>query len=156
MVNFSILISSSEVTGPGGLFDINATLPLVAIQLILLTVILNVILYSPLLTVITERNEYILNNLAKGSEILAQANDLTAEYEQELSKVRKEAQLEITNSQKIHKEILETELTISQEYIDDLLDTSTTDLFNKKTIALSNLDTTVQSLCAEIESRLSI
>ena len=54
-------------------------------------VILNVILYSPLLTVITERNEYVLNNLAKASEILTQANDLTAEYEQELSKVRKEA-----------------------------------------------------------------
>jgi F-type H+-transporting ATPase subunit b len=156
MVNFSILISNSEVTGPGGLFDIDATLPLVAIQFILLTVVLNAILYSPLLTVITERNEYVLNNLAKASEILAQANDLTAEYEQELNKVRKEAQLEITNSQKIHKEILETELTISQKYIDDLLDNSTTDLLNKKSTALNSLDSIVQSLCVEIESRLSI
>jgi len=100
MVNFSILISNSEVTGPGGLFDIDATLPLVAIQFLLLMVILNVILYSPLLSVITERNEYILNNLAKASEILAQANELTGQYEQELNSVRKEAQLEITNSQK--------------------------------------------------------
>jgi F-type H+-transporting ATPase subunit b len=156
MVNFSILISNSEVTGPGGLFDIDATLPLVAIQFILLTVVLNAILYSPLLTVITERNEYVLNNLANAYEILAQANDLTAEYEQELNKVRKEAQLEITNSQKIHKEILETELTISQKYIDDLLDNSTTDLFNKKSMALNSLDSIVQSLCVEIESRLSI
>jgi len=156
MVNFSILISNSEVTGPGGLFDIDATLPLVAIQFILLTVILNVILYSPLLTVITERNEYVLNNLAQASEILAKANDLTAEYEQELNKVRKEAQLEITNSQKIHKEILETELTISQKYIDDLLNNSTTDLLNKKSTALNSLDSIVQSLCVEIESRLSI
>ena len=156
MVNFSILISNSEVTGPGGLFDIDATLPLVAIQFVLLTVVLNAILYSPLLTVITERNEYVLNNLAKASEILAQANDLTAEYEQELNKVRKEAQLEITNSQKIYKEILETELTISQKYIDDLLDNSTTDLLDKKSTALNSLDSIVQSLCVEIESRLSI
>lgn len=100
MVYFTTLISNSEVTGPGGLFDINATLPLVAIQFIILMVILNIILYSPLLTVITERNEYILNNLAKASEILTEANDLTTEYEQELTKVRKEAQLEIVNSQK--------------------------------------------------------
>lgn len=156
MVNFSILISNSEVTGPGGLFDIDATLPLVAIQFVLLTVVLNAILYSPLLTVITERNEYVLNNLAKASEILAQANDLTAEYEQELNKVRKEAQLEITNSQKIHKKILETELTISQKYIDDLLDNSTTDLLDKKSTALNSLDSIVQSLCVEIENRLSI
>jgi len=100
MVNLSILISSSEVSGPGGLFDINATLPLVAIQFVLLMVILNVILYSPLLSIIAERKEYILNKLAKASTILAKANELTAEYEQELDSVRKAAQLEITNSQK--------------------------------------------------------
>ena len=156
MVNFSILISSSEINGPGGLFDINATLPLVAIQFVLLMVILNVILYSPLLTIIEERKEYILNKLAKASEVLSQANELTAQYEQELTVVRKEAQLEITNSQKIHKEILEIELNISQKYIDNLLETITEDLLDKKNTALNSLDTIVQSLCVEIESRLSI
>jgi len=156
MLNFSILISNSEVTGPGGLFDINATLPLVAIQFLLLMVFLNIVLYSPLLAVIAERNDYILNNLAKASEILAKANELTAQYEQELNSVRKEAQLEITNSQKIHKEILEIELNISQKYIDNLLDTITTDLLDKKNTALNSLDAIVQSLCVEIETRLSI
>ena len=156
MVNLSILISSSEVSGPGGLFDIDATLPLVAIQFLLLMVILNVILYSPLLAIIAERKEYILSNLAKASDILAEANELTTQYEQELNSVRKEAQLEITNSQKIHKEILEIELNISQKYIDNLLDTITKDLFDKKSIALNSLDEIVQSLCIEIETRLSI
>jgi len=156
MVNFSILISSSEVSGPGGLFDINATLPLVAIQFVLLTLILNALLYSPLLAIISERKEYILGNLAKASEILSQANELTTQYEQELDSVRKEAQSEITNSQKIHKEILEIELNISQKYIDNLLDTITKDLLDKKNTAFNSLDTIVQSLCVEIETRLSI
>jgi F-type H+-transporting ATPase subunit b len=156
MINFSILISSSEVSGPGGLFDIDATLPLVAIQFLLLMVILNIILYNPLLTIIEERKEYILTNLSKASEILAKANSLTMQYEQELDSVRKEAQLEITNSQKIHKEILEVELNISQKYIDNLLDTITKDLLTKKDIALSSLDEIVQSLCSNIETRLAI
>lgn len=156
MVYFTTLISNSEVTGPGGLFDINATLPLVAIQFIILMVILNIILYSPLLTVITERNEYILNNLAKASEILTEANDLTTEYEQELTKVRKEAQLEIVNSQKIYKEILESELTLSQKYIDNILDNVTTDLIKKKNTTLNSLDTIVLSLSREIENKLLI
>jgi F-type H+-transporting ATPase subunit b len=156
MINLSILISSSEVSGPGGLFDFNATLPLVAIQFLLLTVLLNVILYNPLLTVIEERKEYILTNLGKASEILAEADKLTKQYEQELTSVRKEAQLEITNSQKIHKEILEIELNISQKYIDNLLDTIQKDLLSKKNIALNSLDEIVQSLCADIETRLSI
>jgi len=156
MINFSILISSSEIIGPGGLFDINATLPLVAIQFLLLMVILNIILYNPLLTIIEERKEYILTNLGKASQILSEAKKLTTQYEQELNNVRKEAQLEITNSQKINKEILEIELNISQKYIDNLLDTITKDLLSKKNIALNNLDEIVQSLCIDIETRLSI
>ena len=156
MINFSILLSSSEVSGPGGLFDIDATLPLVAIQFLILMVVLNIILYNPLLTIIEERKEYILTNLGKSSEILAEANKLTTQYEQELDSVRKEAQLEITNSQKIHKEILEVELNISQKYIDNLLDTITKDLLAKKEVALNSLDDIVQSLCANIETRLAI
>jgi len=156
MIDFSILTSSSEVSGPGGLFDLDATLPLVAIQFLLLMVVLNVILYNPLLTIIEERKEYILTNLSKASEILAEANKLTTQYEQELDSVRKQAQLEITNSQKIHKEILEVELNISQKYIDNLLDTITKDLLAKKDIALNNLDEIVESLCMNIETRLAI
>ena len=156
MINLSILISSSEISGPGGLFDFDATLPLIAIQFLLLMVILNIILYNPLLTVIDERKEYILTNLSKASETLAEANKLTTKYEQDLDSVRKEAQLEITNSQKIHKEILEVELNISQKYIDNLLDTIIKDLFTKKDVALNSLDEVVQSLCENIEIRLAI
>ena len=156
MINFSTLISLSEVEGPGGLFDINATLPLVAIQFILLMVLLNVILYSPLLTIIEERKEYILSNLAEASDKLAQAKELTTQYEQDLETARKEAQLEIANSQNIHKEILDLELNISQKYIDNLLEVISTDLNNQRETALNNLDTIVQSLCVEVENKLSI
>jgi F-type H+-transporting ATPase subunit b len=156
MINFSILISSSEVDGPGGLFDLNATLPLVAIQFVLLMFILNVTLYNPLLTIIEERKDYILTNLSEASDILQEANELTTKYEQELEDVRKQAQSEITKSQKIHKEILEVEVNISQKYIDSLLDKITRDLLNKKEIALNNLDEIVQSLATNIETRLAI
>ena len=156
MINFSTLILSSEVNGPGGLFDIDATLPLVAIQFLLLMVILNIVLYNPLLTIIEERKEYILTNLGKASELLAQANNLTTQYEEELTSVRKEAQLEITNSQKIHQEILDLEINISQKYLDNLLDTITNDFESRKTLALNNLEESVQSLCNDINTRLSI
>jgi F-type H+-transporting ATPase subunit b len=156
MINFSTLILSSEINGPGGLFDIDATLPLVAIQFLLLMVILNIVLYNPLLTIIEERKEYILTNLGKASELLAQANNLTAQYEEELTSVRKEAQLEITNSQKIHQEILDLEINISQKYLDNLLDTITNDFESRKTLALNNLEESVQSLCNDINTRLSI
>jgi F-type H+-transporting ATPase subunit b len=58
MSNFLTLIFSSEINGPGGLFDLDATLPLVAIQFVLLMIILNIILYNTVLLVIEERKEY--------------------------------------------------------------------------------------------------
>jgi F-type H+-transporting ATPase subunit b len=156
MINFSTLISLSEVEGPGGLFDINATLPLVAIQFILLMVLLNVILYSPLLTIIEERKEYVLSNLAEASEKLARAKYLSTRYEKSLEQFRKDGQLQIVNCQKKSKEILDLELNISQEYIDNLLEVISNDLINQKETALNNLETTVQSLCVEVENKLSI
>ena len=157
MVNFSTIILNSEVTtGPGGLFDFDATLPLVMIQFLLLIVILNTILYNPLLNIIEERKDYVLNNLSKASELLVQTNELLTTYEEKLSIVRKQAQLEITNSQKIHKEKLEQELNRSQESIDKLLSFEIIDLDSEKNLALNSLETVVQSLCNEIETQLSI
>ena len=150
------VISNSEVSGPGGLFDIDATLPLIALEFSLLMVILNIILYGPLLKVIEERKEYILTKLGKASELLAEANKLTSEYETELVSLRSEAQLEITNSQKIHKEVLDLEINISQSYLDELLNKVTIDFEEKRLIALDNLEESVQSLCDDINTRLSI
>jgi len=155
MFNLSILISDS-VEGPGGLFDIGATLPLVALQFVLLAFVLNSLLYTPLLTIISERNDSIVNNLANASQTLTKANELTTQYEQELSSVRKEAQLEIGKSQKIHKEILDIELDISQKYIDSLLDKVTIDFNNKKDDVLNNLDNQIKLLTSQIEKKLSI
>nr|YP_010277107.1 ATP synthase CF0 subunit II [Thalassionema frauenfeldii]UHY40630.1 ATP synthase CF0 subunit II [Thalassionema frauenfeldii]UHY41018.1 ATP synthase CF0 subunit II [Thalassionema frauenfeldii] len=156
MINFLMLFFSSEVSGPGGLFDIDATLPLIALEFVLLMVLLNILLYSPLLTVIDERKEYILTKLSKASELLTEANKMTTQYEEELASVRSEAQFEIANSQKIHKEILDLEINISQNYLDELLKIATDDFEEKRIAALDNLEESVQSLCDEINTKLSI
>ena len=157
MIYFSIVISNQDtIIGPGGLFDIDATLPLVIIQFILLSIILNVMLYSPLSVIITERKEYILTKLSQASKILAEANELRTEYQQKLNTAKKEAQLEITESQKIHTEIFASELTNSQNYIDNILESINQDLQIKKKMALSNLDNVVESLSINIENKLSI
>lgn len=156
MINFLTLFFSSEVSGPGGLFDIDATLPLIALEFVLLMVLLNILLYSPLLTVLDERKEYILTKLSKASELLTEANKMTTQYEEELASVRSEAQFEIANSQKIHKEILDLEINISQNYLDELLKIATDDFEEKRTAALNNLEESVQSLCDEINTKLSI
>ena len=156
MSNFLTLISSSEINGPGGLFDLGATLPLIGVQFVLLMIILNIILYNPVSTIIESRKEYILINLGEASELLGRAKNITTQYEAALKIVRNEAQLEIKNSQKIHKEILDLEINISQKYLDSLIDTITNDFEKRKTLALNNLEESVTSLCEDIKSYLDI
>jgi len=155
MINSSILIFSPEVIGPGGLFDLGATLPLVAIQFVLLMFILNITLYNPFLTIIEERNEYILTNLSEAANILERCNIFIAEYNRQIEVVRKETQLEVTKLQKMHKEILEIEVAISQRYLDSFLTKMNYHFLDKREIAINNLDDVVQSLTNDVVQLLS-
>jgi len=156
MINFSIFLSSSEINGPGGLFDLDATLLLVIIQFLLLVVILNKILYTPLAKLLEERQQYITINEAKKKEVDAENNKLTNAYNQKLDGIREKAEFELRNSQKIYDEIFEIELKTSQTYLDDFLNTTITELLDEKDRIMNDLNTIVQSLCLDIETRLSI
>ena len=152
MIDQLFLILSSEEKG--GLFDFGITLPLVAIEFLALMFVLNIILYNPLIQAINDRNEYILDNLAKASDMLIEANNLTTEYEAALTKTRKEASLDVTQSQKIHNEILELELNVSQKYIDDLLDRIINEFSTKKDKILTVLEGEIDALSSRILNKL--
>jgi len=156
MINQQIFLILSEETAKGGLFDIGATLPLVAIQFLLLMFVLNIILYNPILTVVDERNEYVLDNLSKTSDMLVAASDLSTQYEQELSNTKKEARVEIIKLQKIQKERFDNELRISQTYIDKLAQNVLENFSNKKSQVLTNLQTEIDLLSTQMLNKLSI
>lgn len=145
-MNEQIFILLAEESERGGLFDIGATLPLVAIQFLLLMFILNLILYNPLFTLMNQRNEYVLDNLNKASEMLDKATKLTTQYESELAVTKKNAQKEISQSQKIQKESFDTELELSQKYLDALVQKILGNFATKKQIVLDNLEPEINSL----------
>ena len=155
MINFSILISNSEVNGPGGLFDINATLPLVIVQFFLTGIVLNSLLFNPLIGLIDKRDNYVSDTIDKASKFLLEAEILTEQYEDKLEAVRKETQLDITDSQEIYKEVFQLVLKISQTYIDDLLSTISKDLLIKKEFASNNLTPVIELLHKDLLQKLA-
>jgi F-type H+-transporting ATPase subunit b len=138
----------------GGLFDFDGTLPLIGIQFLIFMFLLNTILYTPLLNVINERNQYINKNLAQASIILTQANKLTKQYEDQLLKARRKAQLEIASVQKVHKTILEMEIKSSQKIFDNYLIKILNNLKIEKSRILSSLEKEINSLTNEIMVRI--
>ena len=73
---FSLALQAVSTESEGGLFDFNATLPLMAIQILLLMVVLNLIFYKPIGQILDERDEYIRKQLTQASEILTKAEEV--------------------------------------------------------------------------------
>jgi len=153
-MNEQIFILLAEESERGGLFDIGATLPLVAIQFLLLMFILNLVLYNPLFTLMNQRNEYVLDNLSKASEMLRKATELTTQYESELAVTKKNAAKEISESQKVQKETFDTEVELSQKYLDTLVQKILGNFATKKQIVLDNLEPEINSLSNQMISVL--
>jgi F-type H+-transporting ATPase subunit b len=152
MVQNLILVLSMEKAG--GLFDFDGTLPIIAIQFLVLMFLLNIILYTPLLNTINERNQYINKNLAQASIILNQADKLSKQYEVELLQAKKEAQIEISTLQKLHKNLLENEIQISKKTFDSYLIEITENLKVEKSKTLKSLKKEIDSLSNEIMVRI--
>jgi F-type H+-transporting ATPase subunit b len=98
MINQNFILLAEEPAG--GLFDFGATLPFIVIQFLLLMFILNLILYRPLIKLVNQRNEYVLDNLNKASEKLVEANVLVVNYEAKLQSIKVQTQQEIEKNAK--------------------------------------------------------
>ena len=140
--------------GAGGLFDFNATLPLMAIQFILLTVVLTFIFYKPVAKVIDERETYINDNLTTASEKLIKADELYKEYDEQLKTARVNAQAIIAQSEKEAKEAVALEITQSRSDAAKLIEKTNKELEAQKSLALQQLETQVDELSQLIKEKL--
>jgi len=155
MTNLIFLLAQEAASKPeGGLFDFNATLPLMALQILLLMVVLNLVFYTPIAKVLDERDEYIRKNLTEASETLAKAERITKQYEQDLSQERRESQLIITSAQKEAQEIVAMEIKQAQKDTEALVNEATEQLNAQKDKALLALEEQVNTLSEQIKNKL--
>ncbi len=94
----------------GGLFDFDATLPLMAAQVVLLTYILNALFFKPVGRVVEERENFVLTSQTEAKQKLAEVEKLEADLRNQLKEARKSAQKVITeaeeDSERLYKEAL--------------------------------------------------
>ncbi len=151
---FSLALQSVSTESEGGLFDFNATLPLMAIQILLLMVALNLIFYKPIGQVLDERDESIRKQLTQASEMLMKAESITKQYELDLAQERREAQAIITSAQKGAQEIVAMEIKQAQKDTEQLVTEATNQLNSQKEKALKALEEQVNTLSEQIKNKL--
>jgi len=140
--------------GAGGLFDFNATLPLMAIQFILLTVALTFIFYKPVSKVLTDRETYINGNLTQASEKLLTADDLYKQYEEQLKTARVNAQTIVATSEKEAKDAVAIEINQARTDAAKLIEQTNKELEAQKSLALQQLEGQVEELSQLIKDKV--
>jgi len=140
--------------GAGGLFDFNATLPLMAIQFVLLTVALTFVFYKPVSKVIDERETFISGNLNQASEKLITADELYKQYDEQLKTAKANAQSVIAKSEKEAKDAVALEIGQARTDAAVLIEKTNKELEAQKSLALEQLETQVDELSQLIKEKL--
>ena len=148
------MTNSLFLLAEGGLFDFNATLPLMALQILLLMVVLNSLFYTPIAKVLDERDKNIRDNLTQAADALAKAEAITKQYEEDLAKERRDAQMIIASSQKEAQQIVAQEIEEAQRKTEELVKLATTQLNSQKEKALQALEKQVNTLSEQIKNKL--
>ena len=154
-MGLTLLAEAVEATEKsGGLFDLDATLPLMAIQFLILIAILNAIFYKPLGRAIDERDAYIRETKAGSEERLAKAEKLAADYEQALADSRREARSLIESAQAEAKQVAASKEAEAMKEAAARREAVQKELDEQKATALSQLEKQVDTLSQQILGKL--
>jgi F-type H+-transporting ATPase subunit b len=154
MTHWITLLAVEKVAKEGGLFDLDATLPLMAIQFLVLALILNATLYKPLGKAIDGRNEYVRNNQLDSQERLSKAEKLAAQYEQELAGARRQAQKIIAEAQAAAQKVAAQKIAAAQQEAQAQREKASGEIEQQKQQALASLEAQVDSLSRQILEKL--
>ncbi len=154
MIHWTILLAVEEAASENGLFDFDATLPLMAVQFLILVAILNAVFYKPLGRAIDERDDYVRNNQQEARERLAKAEQLAQQYEQELAQTRRQAQATIAEAQAEAKKAADRKIGEAQREAQQSREQAQQEIDRQKQEALHSLEGQVETLARQIEEKL--
>ena len=153
-IDIMTVSSLQTFEGSGGLFDFNATMPLMAIQFILLSIVLTTIFYEPVAQIIDERQAYIKDNFTKAFEKLVEADKLNEQLEEKLKTARADAkQILFQTREETNKNVF-LELEKAKENASNLIEKTTQQLKDQEMQIPSNVKNEVTEIAGLIEVQL--
>lgn len=149
---FVLAVESAESSG--GLFDFDATLPIMAAQILILVAVLNNIFFKPLTKAIDDRNDYVRTNIAEAKDRLAKAESLALQYETELAETRKAAQLILLNAQSEANKVRAAKIAETLAESQSQVAAAKAEIAQQKVEAMATLDAQVDALSRQILEKL--
>ncbi len=145
-----ILFGASE----GGLFDFDATLPLMAVQVVLLTFILNALFFKPVGKVVEEREGYITTSRTNAKQKLAEVKRLESDLKEQLKEARLAAQKVINEAEQDSDQLYREALALANAEANSSREAARREIDSQRESALSQIKADSESLGDLIVQRL--
>ena len=146
--------ASAAGTPSGGLFDLDATLPLMAVQVVLLTFVLNALFFRPVGKAVEDREGYITTSRAQAKEKLAQVQRLESDLKDQLKEARQQAQQLIVEAEQEVDKLYREALALAQADANASREKARREIEQQRDQALAALGTQSDQLGALIVVRL--
>ncbi len=150
----TILLAVESAEPSGGLFDFDATLPIMAVQILILVAVLNNIFFKPLTKAIDDRNDYVRTNIAEAKSRLEKAESLAQQYEAELTETRKSSQSMLLTAQSDANKIRAQQIAATLAESQAQIATAKAEIEQQKSEAMAALDAQVDGLSRQILEKL--
>ena len=148
------LLLAEAAVPEGGLFDLYATLPLMAVQVVLLTFLLNSLFFRPVGKVVEEREGYISTSLADAKQKLAQVERLEADLTEQLRGARQSAQTAIVEAEQEVDKLYRDAITTAETEANRTREKARREIEEQREAAQSKLMAKVDQLSSQIIQRL--
>jgi F-type H+-transporting ATPase subunit b len=136
------------------MFDFDATLPLMAVQFLILMAVLNAVFFKPLSKTLDERDNYIRQNYKDAEDRLAKTEQLSRQYEQELAETRKSAQAIVIAAQNEAQEISNQRIAEAQREAQQAREQASAQIEQQKQEAMQSLEGQVSALSRQMLEKL--
>ncbi len=147
-------MTSLLLFGAGGLFDFDATLPLMALQVVLLTFVLNALFFKPVGRVVEEREGYVKTSRAEAKQKLAEAEKLESDLKEQLKDARLAAQKLIQEAEQDSDQLYREALAVATADANAARDKARQEIDAQRDSALSQLEGDAKQLGDLIVNRL--
>lgn len=154
MISWHLL---ADVPQPeGGLFDLDATLPLMAVQVVILTFVLNKLFFQPVGNVVEERETFVSLSYSEAKQKLEQAERLTSDLRNRLKTARQQAQAVIAEAEAEVATLHQEAIAAAKAKADATREQARAAIDAERTAAMAQLDTEADALADLIVQRLSV
>jgi len=150
----SWLLLAEAAAPEGGLFDLDATLPLMALQVVILTFILNALFFRPVGKAVEEREGYINTSRAQAKQQLAQVERLEADLKDQLKEARLQTQKLIQEAEQDADRLYREAMAMAQAEAIASREQARSQIDSQRAAALGQLTSNADQLADLIVDRL--